>query len=288
MTKISIVTPSFKQAGFLRLCAKSVADQSGRFTHEHLIQDGGDGDEFAQWRSEQSFADVVSEPDSGMYDAINKGFARSSGEILAWLNCDEQYLPGTLERVSEWFESNPDKDILFGAIVLMDLQGYPLAYRKPVLPIRGHVRSCFLPTFSAATFVRRKIIDDGHFLETRFRAISDMVWIDRLMTEGYRMGLTDEILATFTQTGENLGQTPMADEEGDLWRDECHAGGRAKRLFWSSVHRFRKAAAGCYRSRNVRLAVYLPGDENRVIRQGVVHGMWRTLAHTARLGPNGK
>jgi glycosyltransferase involved in cell wall biosynthesis len=273
---ISIITPSFRQVSYLRLCAASVADQAGAFSHEHLVQDGGSGDEFERWAAEQTFARVLSEPDGGMYDAINRGFARSTGAILAWLNCDEQYLPGTLEKVVDWFARHPDRDILFGDVVLISPVGVPLAYRKAVLPIRGHIRSCFLPTFSAATFVRRRVVEEGHLLDTRFRAIADAVWIDALLGAGFKAGLIHRPLAVFTQTGENLGQSPAAQAESERWRVGCHSGGRLKRVFWSATHRLRKTWHGAYRSRDLQLEIHTHHQAGRKVSCGRVGGRWRT------------
>src|SRR4029079_2177761 len=118
MLHISIVTPSYRQVSYLRRCAMSVADQSGSFAHDHIVQDGGGGVEFEAWSKGQRVAQVFSEPDDGMYDAINRGFRKANGDILAWLNCDEQYLPGALAKVADWFERHPSKDILFGDVIL--------------------------------------------------------------------------------------------------------------------------------------------------------------------------
>ncbi len=274
--KLSIITPSFRQVDYLRLCARSVADQEGDFTHEHLVQDGGSGEDFAAWAAGQSFAQVRSEPDGGMYDAINRGFGRAQGEILAWLNCDEQYLPGALAKVAAWFEAHPDKDILFGDVVLVSPGGVPLSYRQAILPLRGHIRSCFLPTFSAATFVRRKVNDRGHLLDTRFRAIADAVWIDTLIGAGFRAGLLNEPLAVFTQTGENLGQTPSAEAESESWRKECGASAPWHRWFWSAVHRLRKTLRGAYGRREIEIRIHLPGSEGRTTTRGQAGGRWRT------------
>jgi glycosyltransferase involved in cell wall biosynthesis len=273
---LSIITPSYNQVDYLRLCARSVADQAGDFSHEHLVQDGGSGEDFAAWAAGQEFADVRREPDRGMYDAINRGFARAKGEVLAWLNCDEQYLPGTLAKVAAWFAAHPDKDLLFGDVVLVDPQGRPLSYRRAVMPWRGHIRSCFLPTYSAATFVRRRVIDDGHLLDTNFRAIADAVWIDTLLGAGYRAGLLNEPLAVFTQTGENLGQTPVSEEESNRWRRECGAGAGWKRIFWSAAHRLRKSLHGAYGRRGIELQLHLPGKEGRTMTRGEIGGRWRT------------
>lgn len=273
---LSIITPSYNQVDYLRLCARSVADQEGDFTHEHLVQDGGSGEDFAAWAAEQRFADVRSEPDRGMYDAINRGFARARGDVLAWLNCDEQYLPGTLAKVAAWFAAHPDKDILFGDVVLVVPDGRPLSYRRVVVPWRGHIRSCSLQAYSAATFVRRRVIDAGHLLDTNYRAIADAVWIDTLLGAGYRAGLLNEPLAVFTQTGENLGQTPVSVEESERWRRQCGASAAWKRAFWSGVHRLRKSLHGAYRRRDIQLELHLPGREGRTTTSGEIGGRWRT------------
>lgn len=269
---ISVITPSFRQANYLARCASSVADQGGSFKCEHLVQDGGGGRAFKNWMSGQSSADVVSEPDGGMYDAINRGFRRARGDVLAWLNCDEQYLPGALDAVAGWFHENPDHDILFGDVVIVASDGTPLSYRKAVPPFRQHIRHCFLPTFSAATFVRRKVIDDGHFLDAKFRAIADAVWIHDLLNAGFRARVLDRPLAVFTQTGENLGQSETSRTESRQWRDHS----RIAAGCWSVFHRLRKLRAGCYTKRQVTVEIYVGRAAARVARSGRVGEVWRT------------
>jgi len=94
----SIVTPSFRQLDWLKRCVRSVADQS--VEHEHIVQDAGTGPQLDEWVGASSPARLFVERDKGMYDAVNRGFARASGEIFAYLNCDEQYLPGALAAVA--------------------------------------------------------------------------------------------------------------------------------------------------------------------------------------------
>ena len=122
----TIVTPSFRQLEQLGCCIASIAAQEG-VSVEHIVQDGGTegfGD-FAkrmaeQWPDRPSYRRImVSEKDEGMYDAINRGFKKAKGSICAYLNCDEQYLPGTLKRVAEAFRANPDVDLFFGDALLL-------------------------------------------------------------------------------------------------------------------------------------------------------------------------
>ena len=107
---ISIVTPSLNQGNYLRSAISSVLQQSDS-NLEYVIVDGGSSDDSVSIIEE--FADDprlifwCSEKDNGHYDAVNKGFAHTSGEIMAWLNSDDLYLPNTLKVVSSLFEGYP-------------------------------------------------------------------------------------------------------------------------------------------------------------------------------------
>ena len=99
--KISIITPSFEQAEFLERTIESVLCQQGDFELEYLVIDGGSRDgsvEILQRYGDQ--LQWVSEPDGGQGDAINKGMARASGDVLAYLNSDDVYRPGALAAVA--------------------------------------------------------------------------------------------------------------------------------------------------------------------------------------------
>ena len=92
--KFSIVTPSFRNSRWLKLCIASVADQQG-VEFEHIVQDSCSDDGTQDWLPRDRRVKAFIEKDSGMYDAVNRGYRRAQGDILAYLNCDEQYLPGT-------------------------------------------------------------------------------------------------------------------------------------------------------------------------------------------------
>jgi len=106
--KISIVTPSFNQGRFIERTLCSVLEQTGDFDLELLVMDGGSTDEtLSILRRYESRLRWVSEPDGGQSDAINKGFHLASGNILAWLNSDDTYVPGALERVAAAYRARP-------------------------------------------------------------------------------------------------------------------------------------------------------------------------------------
>ena len=107
----TIITPSFGQLDHLACCIASVADQEG-VEVEHIVQDGGTKGfaDFAkqmaqQWPNRNGYKRImVSEQDGGMYDAINRGLKRAKGKVCAYLNCDEQYLPGVLSMILASFQ----------------------------------------------------------------------------------------------------------------------------------------------------------------------------------------
>src|SRR5947209_573425 len=116
--RFSIITPSFQGRQWLPLCIASVADQQG-VEVEHIVQDSCSDDGTQDWLPQDKRVKAFIEKDAGMYDAVNRGYRRASGDILAYLNCDEQYLPGALKTVAEFFEANPKVEVaLAGTIVV--------------------------------------------------------------------------------------------------------------------------------------------------------------------------
>ena len=92
--RFSIITPSFRSSHWLKMCIPSVADQGVEL--EHLVQDSESDDGTRDWLPQDRRVTAVFEKDKGMYDAVNRGLRRATGDIFAYLNCDEQYLPGAL------------------------------------------------------------------------------------------------------------------------------------------------------------------------------------------------
>lgn len=280
--RISVVTPSYKQIDFLKCCAASVADQAGDFEVEHLIHDGGSGREFEQWAAEQQGAVCISEKDDGMYDAINRGFRKANGDIIAWLNCDEQYLPGALDKVSRFFDSHPDIDIVFGDVVLVDELMTPLAYRRAIKPSIAHTRYSHLSTFSAATFIRRRALDEGHFLQTRWKTIADAVWIEELLSAGYRSATIREPLAVFCMLGSNLGQSSLLFEERKQWEIELKYTNKWIKRLHIMRHRIAKFLFGAYNLQKTRISAFLPNTSYRTTKSAWLTGQWSFARHKAQ------
>ncbi len=121
---VSIVTPSFNQARFLEATIQSVLSQD--YPHlEYIIVDGGsrDGSLEIIKKHADRLAWWVSEPDRGQTDAINKGFARARGEILAWLNSDDTYQPGAVSAAVRFLQEHPQVGLVYGDAHYIDEAG---------------------------------------------------------------------------------------------------------------------------------------------------------------------
>lgn len=130
---VSIITPSFNQAAYIEQTILSVRNQD--YPHiEHIVMDGGSTDGTQQILERyQDRLTWVSEPDKGQTDAINKGFRRSRGDIMAWLNSDDVYMPGAVRSVVEHFRQQPADDFVYGDVLAVD------EHEKPY-GLRSHIR----------------------------------------------------------------------------------------------------------------------------------------------------
>lgn len=122
---VSIITPSFNQARFLEQTIQSVLSQDYPKI-EYFIIDGGSTDgsvEIIRAHADR-LAGWISEPDSGQTEAINKGFARATGEILAWLNSDDVYRPGAISSAVDFLRRHPEIGLVYGDADYIDEGGH--------------------------------------------------------------------------------------------------------------------------------------------------------------------
>jgi len=273
MPSFSIITPSFNQPEWLQLGIASVADQVPEphvpLMIEHIVQEGGTADLHA---IESRFAGasrlgcqlhIFRESDTGMYDAINRGADKATGEILAYLNCDEQYLPGTLAQVGSYFETHPDIDLLFGDALLVDESGAPLSYRRVVRPSQLHTRLCHLGVWSCAMFFRRTLWKQGLRFPPDYRMIGDAIFVERALARGARTALLPQPLSVFAMRADNLGASAKGTEEARRWRNSWGWTGKVLRPFLRAQHWIEKAQAGAYRPQTVDYSIYTHASPNK-------------------------
>ncbi len=256
MPKFSIITPSFRSAQWLRLCIASVADQAGA-DFEHIVQDSCSDDGTAEWLPRDTRVRAFIEKDRGMYDAINRGFQRATGDILAWLNCDEQYLPGALAAVGECFERQPSVDVVFAHIVIVDAKGQYLYHRKVQTPLKYHTWTCHLSTLSCATFFRRRVVTDlGYTFDPKLRDVGDGEWILRMLRDGVRMAVLPQFTSVFALTGANMSVGANARREALELRATAPWWAQKLRPGIILHHRLRRWLGGMYRQEPFTYEIY--------------------------------
>lgn len=199
-------------------------------------------------------------PDAGMYDAINKGLLRATGDICSYLNCDEQLLPGTLNIVREYFERHVAIDVVFGDAIVVGKDCEPLCYWRPYVPSLEHLAGATLNTLSCSTFFRRSIVEAGHLFEPQWKVVGDLRWIRGLLEKHRTMTCVPRPLAVFTFLGDNLGASAQAHEEFEASRELSAGPGRWFRRGWHGVRKF---FSGAYVRRNVRYDLFTLSDPSR-------------------------
>jgi len=266
--RFTIVTPSFGQLAWLELCIASVADQNGAGSIEHIVCDGG-SEGIAEFKermmarfleSPHYRLEFVIGPDAGMYDAINKGLRRASGDICSYLNCDEQLVPGSMAAVADYFGKHADIDVVFGDTIVVGREGEPLCYWRPYVPSLAHLAGATLNTLSCSTFFRRRVVEAGHLFEPQWRAVGDLRWIRGLLEKRRPMACVSRPLAAFTFLGDNLGAGAKAREEFEASRESSGGPGRWFRRGWHGV---RKLFSGAYVQRKVTYDLFTLSDPSR-------------------------
>ena len=184
MTLVSIITPSYNQAPFLEKTIQSVLEQD--YPHiEYIVVDGGSTDNSAEII--QKYADYlaywISEKDSGQAEAINKGFARANGEIVAWLNSDDYYMSNSISMVVRCFEQNPDIVMIYGDMLAVDGEGQTINVLKyKQLSLEDLL--CFQILGQPSVFFRRSALEKTGLLDPSFHFMLDHhLWI-RLAQQG--------------------------------------------------------------------------------------------------------
>jgi len=262
-----------------------------RLSVEHIVQDAGSPgiEEFAKKMAEQLLGRyggerasnhqtfellhirtahgytlrIFKEPDEGMYDAINKGLKKGTGKVRAYLNCDEQYLPGALKMVQDFFKNRLNVDVVLGDVIIVGKDGEAICHRKMVKPGLAHTWTCHFGALTAGIFFREKLMNEGLLFDTSYRAASDAEWFVRVLQSGKKVQPLRRTTSTFMESGENLGLSSTAKEERARLDASAPLYFRALRLVWVLLHRLRRLCTGAHRSEDVSYGIYLPKQSVR-------------------------
>jgi glycosyltransferase involved in cell wall biosynthesis len=311
----SIVTPTFRQLDWLKLCIASVRDQVvatpstldyGLSTPaiEHIIQDAGTPgiEELARELGAEFYRDgqlifqakecgvgvlpsilqsathkaanyslrFFSEKDAGMYDAINRGLARSSGEICAWLNSDEQYLPYALSKADDLFKQRPELDVLLGDAILLNSALEPVCYRRIMVPSLWHTRLDHLHSLSCAMFFKKSSLPNPP-LDPRWKVISDAILMEHFLLSKKHIHACSIPFSAYAFTGQNLS-TQKECNELDHWWAETRWPPKIFKPFVILHNRLRRLFSGSYQLFRINTKIHTPSGIKPI--EAMLSGLW--------------
>ena len=195
---VTIVTPSFNQAVYLDRTLSSVIAQREQ-VHEYFVLDGGSTDGSRQLIEKRgSQIDYwVSEKDAGQSDAIAKGFARATGDILFWLNSDDLLLPGAIARVREAFAANPTWDVLTGWSVFIDAKDVVTRVNTVPGESRAWARHGILHVCQQTCYFRKDLYERVGGIDEELHCSMDVdLWL-KFLEAGATWGHVPHLLGAF-------------------------------------------------------------------------------------------
>jgi glycosyltransferase involved in cell wall biosynthesis len=191
MAKLSVITPARNMAGFLPDTLDSVAALG--IPHEHIVVDGASEDGTVELLEGRDDPDLrwISEPDGGQTEAVNKGLRLAQGDLLAWVNADDAYIPGAIDRALEHLNRNPDVGAIFGAVNYVDEHGE--VFRTLVPPRFSWRRYLYFGAFVTTPTIiwRRELLEQAPSLNERYADAADYDFYLRLL-RGVRVDRIDE------------------------------------------------------------------------------------------------
>ncbi len=197
--KISVIIPTFNSAKTIEDALKSIVGQNWPDL-QIIIQDGGSADDTKTIVAKYppALTGWQSEPDNGIYDAMNKGIGRANGEIIAILNSDDAWLPGTLDRVASAFSRNPDVGIVSGSIEVWEdsPDGAKVILKSSLLHLHKG-----LTVQHPATFVRRKVYERVGLFNTRYRIGADYDFVLRCLKANIPWIILNDVLVRMRAGG---------------------------------------------------------------------------------------
>jgi glycosyltransferase involved in cell wall biosynthesis len=232
---VSIVTPVLNGRHLLPDLLASIAAQD--YQHiEHIVIDGGSTD------GTQALLDATpgvvwrSEPDRGMYDAINKGFRLARGEILAYQNADDRYVaPDAISSAVAFLTEHPEVDVVYGDYRVVDVTGRELETRRsPPFDPQKLARHNYVPPHS--TFVRRRVLEAGHWLDPTLDFPGDWDWFLGMALARRRFAHIPRVLSDFRQHAHSKTSTVSFLSMAREWRRVCRRHGVALTpLLWCEL-----------------------------------------------------
>lgn len=195
---VSVVTPTYNQAAYLRETIESVLEQD--YPHiEHIVIDDGSTDDTPRILAEYAGrVQCERQANMGQTPTINKGWQKSTGAIITWLNSDDTFLPGAVAKAVEYLRARPDVGIVFGDTLFTQSDGTPIeqSKRRGEFDYQEFVLNCENPIPQPSAFIRRTVVEDIGMLDPHFYYFMDWDFWLRAGTS-HRIEYTPELLSTY-------------------------------------------------------------------------------------------
>jgi glycosyltransferase involved in cell wall biosynthesis len=187
VVKISIITPTRDRAVFIEPAIESAMAQSVS-AYEHIVIDGASRDDTLVRLRRYPHLQIVSEPDRGLYDAINKGILRARGDVICLLNSDDRLLPGAFEAISTAFDCNPNVAAVCGRVRVGDVAtgGKDMEIGSPAMQrLRAGDVISGVP-ITNGRFIRRAAFEQVGLFDQAFPVLADRDFLGRFLLKGLR------------------------------------------------------------------------------------------------------
>lgn len=200
--KISVITVVYNGEKTIERAIISVLSQNYD-NSEYVIIDGASTDRTVEIvnKYKEHIAYFVSEPDNGIYDAMNKGIAKCLGDVIVFLGCDDYFLPGSFERINNVYKMNPDIKILCCDVVHIDKGQLVPIPRKKGAPSAEDLRYDGNQYPHQGVFARRELFDTYGGFNTEYKLVADYEWLLRIYNSGVPFVWESRAVAAYSLEG---------------------------------------------------------------------------------------
>lgn len=213
--RISVITPAYNCAHCIRDCIESVLAQ-GYDNFEHIIVDGASTDGTVEILAEYPHLRWISEPDSGVAEALNKGLRMARGDIIGWLSANDTYVQGAFARIVREVNPHQGRHVVYGKTLLLDRDGLSVDWVVPgPVTLARLIRWFAISLSPPAVFYARELLQDVGFFNEELRHAVDYEYWLRIAAQGYAFHFIDQVLARWTPPRSAEGASEL---EQELWR----------------------------------------------------------------------
>jgi len=232
--KFSIITVTYNSGKTLEQTIRSVIEKKD-IDVEYIIIDGGSSDNTLDIvkKYETYIYYWCSAPDNGIYDAMNKGIKKSTGNIIGIINSDDWYTPNALKQVDEIFSKREDVDILHGNIKRVELNGATTILQPDIKKNYREEMTYFHPTF----FVKKKVYNDIGCFDCKYKISADFEFFYRAKECKKNFYYLDSVLVNMRNGGISVQRAEAAIDENELIQNKY----RCSLLFRKTIKLKRKS-----------------------------------------------